>query len=251
MNNYILEIKEIKKTYFFKKQKIEALKNINLNIFKGEVISLLGVNGAGKTTLSSIIATLLNQTEGDILYKNKSIYEDITNYRRILGFCPQVQNLDNDLNVIDNLIFAGRYYGLSKTKITNRVEELLQKFDLKKYEKFNLDQLSGGYKQRFMIARTLMHDPTIIIMDEPTVGLDPQLRRLIWKFIMDLREEKKTIILTTHYLDEADILSDRICVIHNGSVIALDSPKILKENRKSTRLEDVFIELIKEKEDEK
>jgi ABC-2 type transport system ATP-binding protein len=244
--DFILDIKDIKKTYLSKRQRVEALKGINLKIFEGEVLSLLGVNGAGKTTLSSIIATLLNQSSGDILFKDKSIYQDITNFRRILGFCPQVQNLDTDLNVIDNLIFAGRYYGLSKKEADNRAQELLNKFDLKKYEKFDLTQLSGGYKQRFMIARTLMHDPKIIIMDEPTVGLDPQLRRLIWKFIMDLRDDGKTIILTTHYLDEADILSDRICVIHDGAIVALDTPKDLKEKRKSSKLEDIFIDLIKE-----
>nr|NGX29088.1 Daunorubicin/doxorubicin resistance ATP-binding protein DrrA [Candidatus Anoxychlamydiales bacterium] len=203
--------------------------------------------GAGKTTLSSIIATLLKPTSGDIFYEDKSIYKDVVSFRRQLGFCPQVQNIDLDLNVKENLIFAGRYYSMPKKLIKDRLDELLEKFDLTRYANFNLNALSGGYKQRFLIARTLMHDPKLIIMDEPTVGLDPKLRRLLWKFILDLKDEGKTIILTTHYLDEADILSDRICVINDGIIKALDKPAKLKDIWKSQNLEEVFLELIKEK----
>ncbi|MBN2479152.1 MAG: ABC transporter ATP-binding protein [Parachlamydiales bacterium] len=247
MQNTLIEIKEIKKIYFSKREKTEALKGISLDIKEKEIFGLLGVNGAGKTTLSSIIASLLKPTEGDVLLHGQSIYKDISSYRRVIGFCPQSQNLDLDLNVKENLIFAGRYYSLGKKEINNRMEELLEKFDLKKYEKASLDSLSGGYKQRFMIARTLMHNPKLIIMDEPTVGLDPRLRRVLWKIIMDLKDEGKTVILTTHYLDEADILSDRICVIDAGAIKAIDTPKALKDKWKSTNLEDTFLELIKEK----
>lgn len=249
MSDILLKIDNIKKIYGFGKEKIEALKGISLEIKKKEILSLLGVNGAGKTTLSSIIATLLNPSSGEVYYNDHSIYKDIISFRRIIGFCPQVQNLDLDLNVKENLIFAGKYYSLSKKQINERLDYLLNKFDLYKYSKFNLDALSGGYKQRFMIARSLMHDPQLIIMDEPTVGLDPKLRRLLWKYILDLREEGKTIVLTTHYLDEADILSDRICVIDQGLMKALESPAKLKETWKSRNLEEVFLELIKEKEE--
>jgi len=249
MNNILIKIDNIKKIYGKKKDRVEALKGISFEIEKKEILALLGVNGAGKTTLSSIIATLLKPSSGDIFYEQNSIYNDVVAFRRIIGFCPQVQNLDLDLNVKENLIFAGRYYSLSKMQIKNRLEYLLEKFDLKKYEKFNLEALSGGYKQRFMIARTLMHDPKLIIMDEPTVGLDPKLRRLLWKYILDLKDEGKTIVLTTHYLDEADILSDRICLIDEGLMRALEKPIILKEKWKSKNLEDVFLELIKQKEE--
>lgn len=250
MQNSLLKIDKISKIYKSGKEKVEALKNISLEIKEKEILGLLGVNGAGKTTLSSIIATLLKPTSGDIFYKANSIYEDVVAFRKILGFCPQIQNIDMDLNVKENLIFAGRYYALSKKQIDERLKDLLEKFDLARYAKFELNALSGGYKQRFLIARTLMHDPKIIIMDEPTVGLDPQLRRLLWKYIMDLKEEGKTIILTTHYLDEADILSDRICVIDKGAVKALEKPSMLKEIRKTQSLEDIFLELVEEKEKE-
>ena len=189
----------------------------------------------------------MKPTSGDIFYEDKSIYKDVVSFRRQLGFCPQVQNIDLDLNVKENLIFAGRYYSMPKKLIKDRLDELLEKFDLTRYANFNLNALSGGYKQRFLIARTLMHDPKLIIMDEPTVGLDPKLRRLLWKFILDLKDEGKTIILTTHYLDEADILSDRICVINDGIIKALDKPAKLKDIWKSQNLEEVFLELIKEK----
>ena len=250
MQKTLLKIDKISKIYTSEKEKVEALKTISFDIKEKEILGLLGVNGAGKTTLSSIIATLLKPTSGDILFNDKSIYKDVVSFRKILGFCPQIQNLDLDLNVKENLTFAGRYYLLTRKQIKERIEYLLEKFDLTRYEKFNLNSLSGGYKQRFLIARTLMHDPKLIIMDEPTVGLDPQLRRLLWKYILDLKAEGKTIILTTHYLDEADILSDRICVIDNGVVKALEKPSILKERWKSQSLEDVFLELIKEKDKE-
>ena len=248
MSKTLLKIDKISKIYSSNKEKVEALKGISFDIYEKEIVGLLGVNGAGKTTLSSIIATLLKPTSGDIFYYDQSIYKNVVSYRRELGFCPQVQNLDMDLNVKENLIFAGRYYSLPKKMIKNRLDELLEKFDLTRYAYFNLNALSGGYKQRFLIARTLMHNPKLIIMDEPTVGLDPRLRRLLWKFILDLKDEGKTIILTTHYLDEADILSDRICVIDQGIMKALEKPSKLKEVWKSQNLEEVFLELIKEKE---
>jgi ABC-2 type transport system ATP-binding protein len=247
MNEILIKISNIKKNYLSKRKKIEALKGITFDIQEKEILSLLGINGAGKTTLSSIIATLLKPSSGDIFYKDCSIYKDIVFFRKVLGFCPQIQNLDLDLNVKENLVFAGKYYSLSKKQINERLEYLLEKFDLKKYAKFDLDALSGGYKQRFMIARTLMHNPKLIIMDEPTVGLDPKLRRLLWKYILDLKEEGKTILLTTHYLDEADVLSDRICVIDEGKLRALEKPAKLKEIWESKNLEDVFLELIKQK----
>ena len=250
MKNTLLEIKNISKIYKSKKEKIEALINVSLEIKEKEIFGLLGVNGAGKTTLSSIIATLLKPTSGDVLFKGNSIYKDIISYRRSLGFCPQIQNLDTDLNVEENLVFAGRYYSLSKKQIKEKIHDLFERFELARYAKFDLNNLSGGYKQRFMIARTLMHDPKLIIMDEPTVGLDPQSRRQLWKYILDLKDEGKTIILTTHYLDEADILSDRICVINDGVIKEIDEPKNLKKKWKQNNLEDVFLELIKEKDKE-
>ncbi len=249
MDNALLSISNVSKTYYSKKVVKKALRGITLDIFSKEVISLLGVNGAGKTTLSSIIASLIPPTSGEVLWEGKSIYSDITNYRHIIGFCPQHQNLDDDLDLEENLTFAGRYYNLPKAEIKKRKEELLEKFELEEYAKYEVGKLSGGYRQRFMIARTLMHNPKLVILDEPTVGLDPQIRRQLWKHILELKEEGITILLTTHYLDEADILSDRVCVIDAGEEKIIGSPKDLKNQWKKQNLEDVFLHLIKVQEE--
>ena len=201
-----------------------------------------------KTTLSSIIASLIAPTSGDVLYEGHSIYKEIVRYRFLIGFCPQSQNLDMDLNVEENLLFSGRYYGLNKNEAIDRRESLLEQFDLNDYRKADLHTLSGGYKQRFMLARTVIHKPKLIILDEPTVGLDPQLRRALWKYIMQLKEEGVTVILTTHYLDEADMLSDRVCVIDSGMIKIIDTPSKLKEQWKKNNLEDVFLDLVNQKE---
>jgi ABC-2 type transport system ATP-binding protein len=157
-----------------------------------------------------------------------------------------------DLNLEKNLIFAGRYFGLSKGEIKDRKDYLLEKFELKEYAKKELKILSGGYRQRFMIARSVMHRPKIVILDEPTVGLDPKLRRKLWRYILSLKDEGVTILLTTHYLEEADILSNRVCVIDEGEIKIIETPSNLKKQWKKKNLEDVFLHLIQEREsDEK
>lgn len=248
MGYKFVKIRDLKKDYYNKKVLIkEALKNISFDIYEKEILSLLGVNGAGKTTLSSILATLIPPTSGTILFHNQSIYKNIMQFRKQIGFCPQNQNLDIDLTLDENLTFAGKYFKMPKEDIIKKKEELLEKFDLKRYRNYTADLLSGGYQRRFMIARTMMHSPKLLILDEPTVGLDPQMRRKIWQYILHLKEENVTILLTTHYLDEADILSDRVCVIDEGEIKTIDSPKNLKSQWKKENLEEIFLHLLKEK----
>ena len=250
MTQNLLKIKNIYKIYRNnKKSEKKALNNISFNLLKGEVFSLLGVNGAGKTTLSSIIATLHPPSDGTILWNDRSIYEDLVNYRKIIGFCPQLQNLDPHLSLYKSLFFQGRYYGLSKNELEKRINDLLEKFELQQYGASKMDVLSGGYKQRFLIARALVHNPKLVILDEPTVGLDPQVRRKLWKFISSLKEEGICVLLTTHYLDEAEILSDRVCVIDDGKIVIIDTPKNLINNLKKNNLEEVFLHLLKEEAD--
>lgn len=245
MTKLLLEVKEISKTYELNNGKIkEALRGVSLEIFEGEILALLGINGAGKTTLSSIIASLNPPTFGDILWKHHSIYEDIISYRRIIGFCPQKPNLDKTLTLEENLMFAGRYFGLSETLIKKRKDELVELLDLGNYRKSSVDYLSGGFKQRFLIARTLMHQPKLVILDEPTVGLDAQIRRELWEIILKLKNEKVTVLLTTHYLDEAEALSDRVCLIHEGKIFTVDTPKNLKHRYKKNSLEEVFLQFL-------
>lgn len=242
-----LQIKDLRKIYFQKgKPLTEALRGVTLDLNKGEILALLGVNGAGKTTLSSIIASLHPPTSGQILWEGKSIYEDILPYRRIIGFCPQKPNLDRRFTLEENLVFAGRCYGMSLSEAVEQKNILMEKFELTAYAQSFVDFLSGGYKQRFLIARSLMHRPKLVILDEPTVGLDPHIRRQIWKIIAELKDEGVTVLLTTHYLDEAENLSDRVCIIHEGRIRLIDTPENLKQDFQKGTLEDVFLQLMEE-----
>ena len=242
----ILEIKNLTKTYKDKEKTVRALDGVNLTLFQGEIFGLLGVNGAGKTTLSSIIATLHPPTAGTILFKGVSIYDDIVAYRHSLGFCPQTQNLDQFLTVEENLIFAGRYFLMPEDTIKERVKNLMHELELTRYANYSIDALSGGTKQRVLIARALVHHPAIVLLDEPTVGLDPDIRRKLWEQIRDLKKMGITVILTTHYLDEAEVLSDRICILSKGKVLMIEDMKSLKARHDMATLEDIFLRLTKE-----
>jgi len=244
MADVLLSIKNITKTYKVTNKTTDALKGVSLDIYKGEVLGLLGVNGAGKSTLSSIIATLHPATSGDILYKNSSIYNDLPGFRMRLGYCPQKPNLNPNLTLEQNLLFAGRLYGMHDEQIANRISILAKRFGLENYLAQKAEILSGGYKQRFMIARSLMHSPEFIILDEPTVGLDPHIRRSLWDAIRELKEDGITVLLTTHYLDEAEKLSDRVVILDQGLIKLIDTPDKLMADFKQKNLEDVFIELM-------
>ncbi|USO02304.1 MAG: ABC transporter ATP-binding protein [Alphaproteobacteria bacterium] len=238
-----IKIHNVSKTY---KNGVQALKKVSLEIQEGEILGLLGVNGCGKTTLSSILTTLLPPTEGDVLYQGQSIYKDLNQYRRIIGFCPQKPNLHNELTVRENLYFDALYFGFSEKDAKDKLDELVEKLWLKEYLHANPNTLSGGYKQRVMIARALMHNPKFIVLDEPTVGLDPDIRRELWDIVAELKKNGMTVLLTTHYLDEAEKLSDRVCVLDKGNVITIDSSQNLKKKFKEKNLENAFIQLIKE-----
>ena len=242
MNSILLKIRNVKKRYGTK----EALKGVSLDIYKGEILGLLGVNGAGKTTLSSIIATLHPPTEGDIEFEGTSVYKDIVAYRYKIGFCPQKPNLNNELTLEQNLRLSGSYYQLSSEEVDARLQLLVKQFNLERYLDQKAHVLSGGFKQRFMIARALMHNPHIVILDEPTVGLDPHIRRQLWQQIRDLKALGVTVILTTHYLDEAEQLSDRVCVLDDGLIKLIETPDKLKADFNMNNLEDVFIALMTE-----
>jgi ABC-2 type transport system ATP-binding protein len=243
----LIQIRDLKKIYFQKgRPQTEALQGISIDLYEGEILGLLGVNGAGKTTLSSIIASLHPPTSGQILWKGRSIYEDILAYRRIIGFCPQKPNLDRTFTLEENLIFSGRCYGMTAAEARAQKNALMETFELTSYADAFVDFLSGGYKQRFLIARTLMHRPKLVILDEPTVGLDPHIRHQLWKAIADLKNQGVTVILTTHYLDEAEALSDRVCIIDKGMIRLIDTPSNLKQSYQKAKLEDVFLQLMQE-----
>ena len=238
----MLKIKNVTKTF----GTYNALDGVSLTIEPREIVTLLGVNGAGKTTLSSIVASLHPPTSGDIQFNDVSIYKDIIGYRRNLGFCAQKQNLSSHMTVREHLEFAGRYFLMNASDIKVRVDELIALFDLGKYEFNDPSILSGGYKQRLLIARSIVHRPQLVILDEPTVALDPHIRRQLWAIIRGLKEQGVSVLLTTHYLDEAEILSDRICLLHAGRIQLVDTPQALMSSYNKSRLEDVFLQLIEE-----
>ncbi len=240
----LLQIRSLSKTYKTAKNCIFSLRDVSLDIMQGEILGLLGVNGAGKTTLSSIIATLHPQTSGDILKDGVSIYQDVVSFRRTIGFCPQKPNVDMMLTIEENLMFAGRFFCLPDSVTKQRIGLLMEQFGLTKYAQEKADILSGGYKQRFMLARTLIHQPDLVILDEPTVGLDPHVRRDIWEIIKNLRDTGVTVLLTTHYLDEAEKLADRVCLLDKGVIRLVDTPQNLKNLHDQASLEDIFIHLM-------
>jgi ABC-2 type transport system ATP-binding protein len=247
-NNLFLSLFQIVKKYQTWRQTITALNGVSFDIYKQEIISLLGINGAGKTTLSSILATLHPPTDGTIRYNGTSIYDDIYTYRKLIGYCPQNPNLHPLLTIKQNLVFAGLFYGMHESDAQERAQLLIEQYNLERYADEFIMSLSGGYKQRVSIARTLMHNPEFIIFDEPTVGLDPHIRHKLWDYIKELKNNGKTILLTTHYLDEAEQLSDRICILNKGVVKLIEKTEHLKQAYQQQTLEKIFIQLIEEKE---
>lgn len=235
----LLEIDNITKKF----GTFQALKGVSLTLYPGEIVSLLGVNGAGKTTLSTILATLVPPTTGTILHHGKSIFDDIAVYRRLMGYCQQKSNLNPMLTIKENLEFAGYYFSMDAAAITQRIEYVGQRLQITNYLNHKPNQLSGGYRQRCMIARACMHSPRFIILDEPTAALDPDIRRKLWELIRSFKDEGITVLLTTHYLDEAEILSDRVCVLDRGLVKLIDTPQNLMSTFQKSRLEDVFLHL--------
>lgn len=240
MNSILLSAENISKVRLLNKQPKTVLDNVSLQINHGEIVGLLGVNGAGKTTLASIIASLHPATSGDVKYNGNSIYTNLIDYRLKLGYCPQQPNFENNLSVRENLIFAGRYYGMPKLEITQQADVLMQKFELTQYAQTTPDKLSGGYQRRLLLARTLMHNPHLVILDEPTVGLDPYARRALLDAIKALKSNNIAVLLTTHYLDEVEQLTDRVYIIDQGHNVAQGTLAELNGKYQTATLEELF-----------
>lgn len=240
----LLDVKDVNKSY----GKRQVLSNVNLSIYEGEVIALLGVNGAGKTTLSSLIAAVHPVTTGSILYRGVSIYRDVIAYRSIIGYCPQkISEGSAMLSVYEQLWFAGQFFGLSGALLEERIQEVLHGFSLEDVQNRPLAELSGGYKQRFALARSVIHRPQLVILDEPTVALDPLVRRQLWEYVKQMRAQGAAIVLTTHYLDEAEFLADRICVLFHGQVHFVGAAREWMRAQGEDRLEDAFLRMLMQK----
>lgn len=234
-----VEITNLFKTY---KGGFEALKGISLAIHKGEIFALLGPNGAGKTTLINVIAGLARRTSGDVLVLGKDIDKEYRFTRSKIGVVQQEISLEFGLTIFDSVRLQAGYYGLRDGEV--RAENILKELSL--WEKRNQQAfaLSGGMKRRVMIAKAMVHDPDILFLDEPTAGVDLELRENLWRMVNHLRDHGKTIILTTHYLEEAETLADRIGVINNGRLVMLDTTKNLMDTNKGKNLNTIYAEIL-------
>lgn len=204
-----------------------AVDNLSLHIKKGEIFGLLGPNGAGKTTTIRILTMLTRPTIGEITINSLKLEHDNLAVKAAIGVVPQHLNLDLDLTVEENLELHGRLHHMPPAERQQRIDELLRYVELGERKQDMVQTLSGGMKRRLMIARSLMHNPTVLFLDEPTVGLDPQVRRRLWDLIRQLNDEGLTILLTTHYIEEAEHLCHRVAIIDRGRLIALDTPRKL------------------------
>ena len=204
-----------------------AVAGIDFSVAKGESFGLLGPNGAGKSTTMRMLATTMKRTAGELSILGMDPNEQGPQIRSHLGVVPQSDNLDGELNVAENLYVYGRYFGLPRSFLKSKVEELLDFAQLQDKRKSKVEALSGGMKRRLTIARGLVNEPEILMLDEPTTGLDPQARHILWDRLFRLKEQGVTLIITTHYMDEAEQLCDRLVVMDNGKIMAEGSPASL------------------------
>ena len=218
-----IKITNLKKSY----GGIDALKGINMTIDKGQFFGLLGPNGAGKTTTINILTGLVRKDIGETMIFNRDTVSDYRFTRKQVGISSQEFTQDWFFPLDKLLLFQAGYYGINKKDAAPRVESLLDRLGLKDKRNARIRELSGGMKRRFEIAKALVHDPQILILDEPTAGVDVELRHELWKYFGDLHNEGKTILLTTHYIEEAELLCDKVAIIDSGKVITEGSPKEL------------------------
>ncbi|MCR1970764.1 ABC transporter ATP-binding protein [Clostridium cochlearium] len=221
----MLNIKNLTKKY----GNLTAVNELNLEIPKGEFFGLLGPNGAGKSTTIRMISTLTPSTSGDIIINNKSMDRNLKEVKMKIGVVPQGNNLEVEMTAWENLELHGRLYNMTKDIRRQRIEELLEFTELTKRADDLVKGFSGGMKRKLMIARALMHNPDLLLLDEPTVGLDANARRKMWDLLKTLKEQGLTVLLTTHYIEEAEVLCDRVGLIDGGRLMQLNSPKKLIE----------------------
>ncbi|WP_443680381.1 ABC transporter ATP-binding protein [Nocardioides mangrovi] len=202
----------------------EAVRGIDVDVRRGEAFGFLGPNGAGKSSTMRMIAAVSPVSDGQLRILDRDPATDGPEIRARIGVCPQEDTLDTELNVRDNLIVYGRYFGLPRAEVRERADELLEFVQLTEKAKAKVDDLSGGMKRRLTIARSLINRPELLLLDEPTTGLDPQARHVVWDRLFRLKQQGVTLVLTTHYMDEAEQLTDRLVVMDKGLIVAEGSP---------------------------
>jgi lipooligosaccharide transport system ATP-binding protein len=234
----IVTVKRLTKDY----GPLRAVDDINFEIFKGECFGFLGPNGAGKTTVMRIIYCFMPPSSGEVKVFDMGVTEDPSRIKARIGVMPQDDNLDPDLTVFENLIVYARYFDILKKDSSPRAWELLGFVGLKEKAHVKIGDLSGGMKRRLILARALINNPELLILDEPTTGLDPHSRHSVWEKLDKLKAENTTLVLTTHYMEEAERLCDRVAIMYSGKIVTIDSPPNLM-NMHGGNLEDVYLKL--------
>ena len=222
---------------------VTAVDRLSLEVEKGELFGLLGPNGAGKTTTINILSGLLTPTGGSVIIGGYDVQKETMKVKELIGVCPQDSAIFPYLTGRENIELFGNLQTMPKEKLKQRTEELLGKVGLLEDSKRRVGKYSGGMKKRVNLIMAVIHDPEIAFLDEPTVAMDPQTRHAVWDFIKDLKKQDKTVILTTHYMEEAEELCERVGIIDHGKMIALGEPKELMTKFNQKNLEDVFIHL--------
>ncbi len=237
--NYAIITKDIVKIF----GDITAVNGLNIKIREGEIFGLLGPNGAGKTTTINMLVGLLKPTSGELFVGGYNVKKELSKIKEIIGVCPQHIAVYKFLTGRENIELFGNLHGINKKEVKSRADNLLNVVEFIETAERKAKEYSGGMLSQLNLLMALISDPEIVFLDEPTVGMDPRARRKIWQFIGSLKEHKKTILLTTHYIEEAEALCDRVAIIDYGELIALGSPKELKEKYNAKNLEEVFLEI--------
>ena len=238
-----LVVENLTKTYpgTRKTPPVEAVRGISFSVEPGEFLGMLGPNGAGKSTTLGCISTLVRPSGGRIVVDGAEVGKDPSGVKRRIAVVPQMRNLDRELTVRELLVFHGRYFGLPAVEREARATRLLDELQVADKADAKPATLSGGQQQRVMIARALMHDPKVVLLDEPTTGLDPQARRLLWETLRRLHARGLTFILTTHYMEEADRLCQRVAIVDHGKILTLDTPSALKKSLPGAQVLDLWM----------
>jgi ABC-2 type transport system ATP-binding protein len=238
-----LVVENLTKTYpgTRKAPPVEAVRGISFSVEPGEFLGMLGPNGAGKSTTLGCISTLVRPSGGRIVVDGAEVGKDPGGVKRRIAVVPQMRNLDRELTVRELLVFHGRYFGLPTAEREARATRLLDELQVADKANAKPVTLSGGQQQRVMIARALMHDPKVVLLDEPTTGLDPQARRLLWETLRRLHARGLTFILTTHYMEEADRLCQRVAIVDHGKILTLDTPSALKKSLPGAQVLDLWM----------
>lgn len=236
-----LKIQKLRKTY---SNGVVALDGVSLEVEAGRFFGLLGPNGAGKTTLINSVVSLARPEAGTVEVFGRDAHREFREARRMVGVSPQEVNLDKFLTVEETLLYHAGYYGVSRKAARARAAELLERFALVEKKDARTNTLSGGMKRRVLFARALMHDPKVLFLDEPTAGVDVELRHRLWEYVRELNRGGMTIVLTTHYLEEAEALCDEIALITRGNIAAQGTSAALKARYGARNVEEVYLKVI-------